>query len=1348
MKKKIVLYPRRTERILLLGATLLLGIMAFQYYQNRKADFINTDYGYESGKVINLAAPVQAATLQQLFAKGGYFTDEAYIRFIAGKIKTLVEKERVLPNLGALNKNSLMIPATDFLNTSSPSGKLRFLNAITQLDMDSALYDQELKNPVAYPDEVAVQNTKTRLSIHGKVRLGVSDSSEGGAAKGVLVKLTEIFPSNYYDTLSTKAADAPAEFLARTNENGAYEFYNLKEHSNYRVTAMKPGYDFGGAKGIAAMDNDQTFNFSGKPHLIRLLDRTEFRQIKNDKIFTVRTPADFKKEYITNLVLFVLAFWAFHFILWLKNYRSDQFILPLLFFLSGTGIMALYSMQDPLRDIIHGSGMAKCAAGVLLFAAVVLFFLKDRAVMRFYHSRWFDPVYALLPGAGGLKAPRGYSWMLLSIALMLLLAFIGTGPEGSGVKVNLFGFQVSELSKFLMIVFFAAYFAVNSDYFRNIPDNRWLTRNNLKMLLLFVFLLAVYAALGDLGPAIVLCLTFLFFYSFAKEEFFAMVLAAVSYVVLLTITSRFINDARHDFLPGLATLACVGTLAFAFFKKRYESVFFIILIISSFILLATLPFEFTQRLADRNGMFRNIWENKLIGGDQVAHGIWSLNAGGFFGQGLGQGYSSVMPAYHTDMILESIGEELGITALIALFLAFGLLTYRSLLAARRTGKPFLFYLVAGIAIATVLQFFLITAGTLGLIPLTGISVPFLSKGNAGIIITLAAFILVLILSHERGDALEMEYVKKNFDNVNAYAILSFFAVLIFYTGTLFWYQYKSDEYITKPSLVLNRKGAWQYSYNPRIGIFLREIRSGNIYDKNGVLLATSSKATFDQFKNKLIPLGANPVLYAEQLKREQHRYYPFGADLLFWLGDYNKEIANEEEAGYAAEYRHYTLLKGFDVTYTTSQKTSDRYREARFLPVTEKESELVKYDYSALAPILKEGKNGKWVELQNNKDKDIRLSLDVVLNQKINAVIQNTAASGPFRTSVVALNAATGDVLASASNPAPSYKDLKLISNIDPSDYRTIFRQLFQDRVVVPQDLGITFNSRPGSTVKIIDATAAMNQYGTAASQFSYFIYPAEVIHQGEPVNMNVDMRTAIVRSSNVYFIKLANDKNLQTSLFNLYDALGMNILNRGGFHFQRPEDYDSERYFKEWGTFVAKGKSIFNSQRLMNTRRRLQSPYSDLAWGQGELAATPLHLARMSGVIADSGVLQPSRFLFQSWNNKLSLQKEQSITSEPRIAPLIGEFMKEQSAKVSAASGLTVHGKTGSPERDKLIRKADGKTALKRVTDSWYTFFVASPKLRAPVAFTIRIEEIGNSEYAKTLAVELLKQLKSAGYF
>lgn len=103
------------------------------------------------------------------------------------------------------------------------------------------------------------------------------------AAGGVLVKLTEEFPSGYLDTLSVKNGDEPEAFFARTNPNGSYEFYNLKKESNYRVIAIKPGYDFGPAKGVVAIKGDETFEFKGAPHRIRVLDRTEFRQIKNDK---------------------------------------------------------------------------------------------------------------------------------------------------------------------------------------------------------------------------------------------------------------------------------------------------------------------------------------------------------------------------------------------------------------------------------------------------------------------------------------------------------------------------------------------------------------------------------------------------------------------------------------------------------------------------------------------------------------------------------------------------------------------------------------------------------------------------------------------------------------------------------------------------------------------------------------------------------------------------------------------------------------------------------------------------------------------------------------------------------
>lgn len=1339
-------YHRNIERLLLACVTAILAVMAFLYYNNIKHTLQKADAGYQKGTVLHLAKPLNKETLVKIFNTGNYFADARYTKFVTDRIAEKIAEQGSIKNLGELNKSLFWVDAVQFANSGSEAGELRMLNSLAHLGMDSALYQQEKTKPVPYPAQVSVHKNTAGISIKGSVNYG-DDIENAPPKSGILVKLTEIYPDDYFDTIPQNQQGIQTTFYARTNDDGDYEFKGLNKNGNYSVVPVKPGFEFGAAKGTATITNSKTYNFTAKPHRLRILDATEYRQIKNDDIVTVRTPQQFLQNFVTCLAIFIVAFWMLHITFSLKNYRSDQFILPLLMFITGVGIIVLYSIQNPLLDEIFADGMAKYAAIIVVLFTIYTIIAKENLVNRFYHSAWFDPIHKFLPGKAALKAPRGYTWLLASIILMLLLLFFGTGPQGSGVKVNLFGFQVSELSKFLMIVFFAGYFSANAGYFKNITDNRWLTKNNLWMLGLFMLLLCLYAYLGDLGPAIVLCLTFLFFYSFAKEEFLQMVLAAIVFALLLFIFSKTVNNTTVNYLPWVALACCVTTFVYAFVKKKNESVFFIVVLLSSFVVLEAFPFDFTKRLADRNSMFNNIWENNFIGGDQLAQGVWSLNSGGLTGQGLGNGFSNMMPAYHTDMIMQSIGEEIGIIGLIAIFLAFGLLFYRCILAARRTGKPFLFYLMCGIAIATMVQFMIIVAGTLDLIPLTGISVPFLSKGNAGIIITMFSFLLVLVLSNEKGDALEMDYVKKNFDNVNTYAILTFFGVIIIFTGCLIWYQAKSNTYIVKPALVLNRSGEWQYSYNPRIGKMIREIKPGNIYDRNGILLATSDKNTFTAFKSKLVPIGANVKQYDAQLKSNQKRFYPFNNNLLFWLGDYNREIAKEETNGYAAEYRHFTMLRGFNVNYTTTQRTSERYKENRFLPERTKESELVLYDYSALAPFIKKGSNSQLIQEQNNKPRDIQLSLDVVLNEKINNIIQNNPQFNTSRISVVALNAKNGEVLASASNPAPSYKDLKLISNIDIADYRTIYRQLFNDRMLVPQDLGITFNSRPGSTVKIIDAYAAMNKYGTDAANFSYFIYPEEVIHKGEPENETVNMRTAIVRSSNVYFIKLVNEKGLQMPLFNIYDALGMNIIDRGGYHFNKPRDYDSTVYFKVWDTFLGRGKNIYNSKKLAGSRKRFESNYSNIAWGQGELKATPLHLAKMSGTIANNGVYQPSKFLLKSWTSILQPLPSIKMSNAAGMDATLSSFMKEQSAKVAAATGLDVRGKTGSPERDKIMKRGD-RISTKRVTDAWYTFFVPSPKLAAPVAFTIRIEEIGNSEYAKDLAKIILQQLKTAGYF
>jgi len=140
------------------------------------------------------------------------------------------------------------------------------------------------------------------------------------------------------------------------------------------------------------------------------------------------------------------------------------------------------------------------------------------------------------------------------------------------VKVNLFGFQISELAKFLMIIFFAKYFAANHDYFREIPNNTYLFRNYFsKMLVMFLVLIAFYlVGIGDQGPAVVLCVTFLIFYSFSKNEFFKMVIAALIYALTLFALAK-LTDNNTLIISIYAFTTLVGISVYAYRVRKNES---------------------------------------------------------------------------------------------------------------------------------------------------------------------------------------------------------------------------------------------------------------------------------------------------------------------------------------------------------------------------------------------------------------------------------------------------------------------------------------------------------------------------------------------------------------------------------------------------------------------------------------------------------------------------------------------------------------------------------------------------------------------------------------------------------
>jgi cell division protein FtsW (lipid II flippase) len=116
--------------------------------------------------------------------------------------------------------------------------------------------------------------------------------------------------------------------------------------------------------------------------------------------------------------------------------------------------------------------------------------------------------------------------------------------------------------------------------------------------------------------------------------------------------------------------------------------------------------------------------------------------GGIFGTGLGLGQPYQTPLVQSDFIMAGFGEELGLTGLMALLLIFGLLVQRGLRAALATRDPFAKLLAAGLAFGIALQVFIIVGGVTQLIPLTGITTPFLSQGGSSLV---ASWIVIALL---------------------------------------------------------------------------------------------------------------------------------------------------------------------------------------------------------------------------------------------------------------------------------------------------------------------------------------------------------------------------------------------------------------------------------------------------------------------------------------------------------------------------------------------------------------------------------------------------------------------------
>lgn len=1318
------------NNLYLTGASIVLLLLFIRLYINLMPGLDQAKQAYTTGQALSVQTGITSGAIKRLLTSGNYYSDNRDIALVADSLPAKLAQSGSLDNLGGINKRQFAVQTP--VTWRSPIGGVDFQSRLRlsrqQMGFDSVLYARELANPKPYPATVSTGS--------GSVAMAGSVTNNDQPMAGVLVQLKRHPATAQPDTLRDRFT------YARTGADGRFTFAGLAADLGYSVVPLKPGFEFGNRRGTSQLTRDQDFSFTARPHHLRLIGSTTYGQLKTDHALTVRTPTAFSVQFWAIVAGFLLAFWAVQGFWSLRRFQPDPLLLAVLMLLTGLSVLTLLAIQDPLQDTLFGGQTLQGIAGGLVGMTV----LSQLNIGRFYADWRYDWLVTLRSRASVRLS--GWTWLVLAIGLAGLTLLVGTGPEGSGVRVNLslpgLTFQPSEITKYLLLLFFAGFFAANEQQIRQLPDLRWRFAVSIGASAGAGLLMLLYLLLGDMGPALVVCFTFLLFYSIARGNLLLTLITGIGYGLVLWL------------LPGgLATLlglvAVVGYLIWrgearsrtgmGWAALLTEAPVMLLLVMAAFAFGDKLPFV-GDRLADRKAMWLSPWNNDVYGGDHLAHGFWALATGGWSGQGLGKGFANAIPAAHTDMILPSLGEELGGLGLIAVFLLFGILLHRMFLHARRAGQPFSFFLVAGIAIATGVQFLIISGGSIGLLPLTGISVPFLSYGKISLIINLTAMGAVFSVANRPGEVTQREYLSQHYDVVLMAGISGFLAGVLVLIGHLLpivgW---QGQAFVVRPARVITRNGDPVYSYNPRIERLTRALAAGTIYDRNGLVLATSSPTIITGQLPKLQRSGLDKTQMQTLTQKRQQRYYPFGEHLFFWVGDLNTQLFWGQSNGYYAEATHLSELRGFNSRPRKSEFVTTDYRADRFSPSVQQTRTLSVYDYGELAPALRAGLDSREVARRKAQNRDLRLSVNAELQMAIQNALDTSAYSNR-RVSVVVLDAASGDVLASALHPIPNLQtpDAMLLPDRD---------RLKLPYLVTERDLGMTYPTAPGSTAKILTAMAAFNKLGESASAVRYAISCAEIIRRGEresePCGESVDMRKAIVRSSNVYFIRTANDNGLDNNLADLYLATGMNIDFVGGYAFSdthsNPERNQIRRHWRD-SSFVVRRK-LYQSDRYP---RRYRSEFSGLAWGQGQLTSTPASLARMAGAIASRGVLQPSRYVLSRAGKRQPVTTGKRLAKQADYADQLAQFMIEQSNPSEGRSKISdarVAGKTGTPER--IVQGV-------QQNDGWYVFFAPTPNGKSHTVVSIRIE-LGESsaqavDLANTVVAPILKQRGYLGSF
>ncbi|ROQ67633.1 cell division protein FtsW (lipid II flippase) [Streptomyces sp. 840.1] len=369
---------------------------------------------------------------------------------------------------------------------------------------------------------------------------------------------------------------------------------------------------------------------------------------------------------------------------------SDPLLLPLATLLNGLGLVLIWRLDQSPRliqraEYLYGSYSPDAPKQLLYSAIGVALFVAVLIVLKDH------------------RILQRYTYISMAAALILLVIpmfFPAVNGAKIWISVGSFTIQPGEFAKILIAVFFSGYLMVKRDALA-LASRRFM---------------GLYLPRGrDLGPIITIWALSILVLVFETDLGTSLLFFGL-FVVML-----YVATERTSWIVFGLLMSAAGAVGVASFEPHVQ-----------------------ERV---NAWLDPFAKSTMAQSDQIAQSLMSFGSGGTLGTGLGQGHSDlIMFAANADFILSTVGEELGLAGMMAVLLIYGLIVERGVRTALAARDPFGKLLAIGLSGAFAIQVFVVAGGVMGLIPLSGMTMPFLAYGGSSVLANWALIAILIRIS--------------------------------------------------------------------------------------------------------------------------------------------------------------------------------------------------------------------------------------------------------------------------------------------------------------------------------------------------------------------------------------------------------------------------------------------------------------------------------------------------------------------------------------------------------------------------------------------------------------------------